>query len=114
MTWAGPTEDLIGSLLEMIELAQIQFRDACVAFEKRDAELAGRVLKHDAAISGLHSILFKEILQGIAEQDQVAVGLIHLLYVIKNLEKIGDHATEIASSVVALSKDQQAAQLDRP
>lgn len=104
MTLARP-EDLTGSLLEMIELAQIQLRDACVAFEKRDADLAKRALEHQDAISGLHSILFKEILQGISDQDKVSVELVHLLYVIKSLEKIGDHATEIASSVIALSND---------
>lgn len=105
MTLAGSAEDTTRSHLELIELAQIQLRYACVAFEKRDVDLAILALEYEDAISGLHSILSKQILQAIADQDKFSVELAHLLYVIKSLQKIAGHATEIASSVIMLSND---------
>ncbi|MCD9085205.1 phosphate uptake regulator PhoU [Stenotrophomonas sp. SY1] len=95
-------EDTAGSLHEMVDLAQIQLRDACRAFETRDLQHARRALAHGDAISSLQSILFKEILQGIAEDHDSPVDLVNLLYVVKNIEKISDHATSIASSLISL------------
>ena len=95
-------EQFAEPLERMTELALIQLRDARLAFVSHDAERAHGVWEHDAAIDTLHTILFKDIVQAMSEKEDSTLDLAHLLFVIKNIERIGDHATNIAENVVYL------------
>jgi len=48
----------------------------------------------------MHTILFKDIVQCMADDRASAFDLAHLLFVVKNIERVGDHATNIAEDVV--------------
>ena len=79
-----------------------QVRDALAAYRARDAVAAQRVRSADAELDLLHTGLFHELL-GWMRQDAGAVSPgTHLLFMAKNLERIGDHATNIAESVCFL------------
>lgn len=95
-------EDFAEPLERMTELALAQLRDARLAFASRDALKAQAVWEHDTTVDALHTILFKEVVQALAEQGDATLDLAHLLFVIKNIERIGDHATNIAENVVYL------------
>lgn len=95
-------EQFAEPLERMAELALIQLRDARQAFTAHDVERAQGVWEHDATIDTLHTILFKDIVQAMSEKEESTLDLAHLLFVIKNIERIGDHATNIAENVVYL------------
>lgn len=86
-------------LQRMADLAQLQLNDARQAFVARDAERARRVWEHDTAIDTLHTMLFKDIVDAMADREAPTLDLAHLLFVIKNIERVGDHATNIAENV---------------
>jgi phosphate transport system protein len=89
-------------LQRMAELAQLQLHDAREAFVARDAERARGVWEHDTTIDALHTVLFKDIVQAMTDDQAPTLDLAHLLFVIKNIERVGDHATNIAENVVYL------------
>ncbi|ODU40741.1 MAG: phosphate transport system regulatory protein PhoU [Lysobacteraceae bacterium SCN 69-123] len=89
-------------LQRMADLALLQLHDAREAFVERDAARAQGVWEHDATIDTLHTMLFQDIVQAMADDQAPALDLAHLLFVIKNIERIGDHATNIAENVVYL------------
>lgn len=106
-------EEFAESLERMTELALAQLRDARLAFAARDAGRAQAVWERDAAVDALHTILFKDIVQALGEQEHLTLDLAHLLFVIKNIERIGDHATNIAENVIYLVRGEAPAE-DRP
>lgn len=89
-------------LQRMADLALLQLHEAREAFVARDATRAQRVWEHDATIDALHTILFQDIVQEMADGQTPSLDLAHLLFVIKNIERIGDHATNIAENVMYL------------
>lgn len=97
----------------MVDLALLQLHDAGEAFATRDAQQAQGVWEHDATIDALHTMLFQDIVEAMADDQVPALDLAHLLFVIKNIERIGDHATNIAENVVYLVSGSTPTQ-DRP
>ncbi|WP_434991004.1 phosphate signaling complex protein PhoU [Xanthomonas melonis] len=100
-------------LQRMVDLALLQLHDAGEAFAKRDAQQAQGVWEHDATIDALHTLLFQDIVEAMTDDQVPALDLAHLLFVIKNIERIGDHATNIAENVVYLVSGAAPTQ-DRP
>ena len=69
------------------------------AYSDRDAEAARNVWRHDEEIDELYNSLFRELLTYMME-DPRTIGLCtHLLFIAKNIERVGDHATNIAEIV---------------
>ena len=69
------------------------------AYSDRDAEAARNVWRHDEEIDELYNSLFRELLTYMME-DPRTIGLCtHLLFIAKNIERAGDHATNIAETV---------------
>lgn len=95
-------EAFVEPLQRMAELAQLQLHDARQAFVAHDAKRAQEVWEHDTTIDALHTILFKDVVQAMADDQAPALDLAHLLFVIKNIERVSDHATNIAENVVYL------------
>ena len=102
---------LMTGLRHMVELALSQLKDVLDAYAERDADKAGAVWRHDERIDAMYNSLFRELLTYMME-DPRNIGLCtHLLFAAKNIERIGDHSTNIAENVhflvhgVALSDD---------
>lgn len=80
-------------------LAVQQVRDVLVAYRDSDAEAAQRVRARDAELDTLYTGLFRELLTYMMEDARAITPCTHLLFMAKNLERIGDHATNIAENV---------------
>ena len=80
-------------------LAVRQVRDVLVAWRDADAAAAQRVREHDAVLDDLYTGLFRELLTYMVEDARSITPCTHLLFMAKNIERIGDHATNIAENV---------------
>jgi phosphate transport system protein len=87
-------------LPRMAEVAQHMLRESLDSFVREDVELALAVCREDDVIDDLNSQLFRELLSYMAENPQTTSRGIRLLFIGKYLERIGDHATNIAEMVV--------------
>ena len=95
---AGKIEPL--SLLpEMARIATQMVHDVLDAFVERDAEAAIRVCQRDAAVDDFYDSIFRTLLTHMMENPHNIGQAAHLLFVAKNLERVGDHATNIAEMV---------------
>lgn len=72
------------------------------AYLQRDADLAEDVRLRDEEVDALHTSLFRELLTYMMEDPRSISACTHLLFVAKNIERIGDHATNIAENVYFL------------
>jgi phosphate transport system protein len=90
---------LMTGLRHMVEHAQSQLKDVLDAYAERDAEKADAVWRRDERIDATYNSLFRELLTYMME-DPRNIGLCtHLLFAAKNIERIGDHSTNIAENV---------------
>ena len=80
-------------------MAARQVRDVLDAYVQRDGEAALRVRASDAELDTLYTGLFRELLTYMMEDPRNITPCTHLLFMAKNLERIGDHATNIAENV---------------
>ena len=97
-----PKQLMLG-LKHMGELALSQLKEVLDAFIERDAERALKVWYKDEEIDSMYNSLFRELLTYMME-DPRNIGLCtHLLFGAKNIERIGDHATNIAETVYYLA-----------
>src|SRR5690349_1329207 len=95
---AGKIEPL--SLLpEMARIATAMVHDMLDAFVERDAEAALRVCERDSAVDDFYDSIFRTLLTHMMENPHTIGQAAHLLFVAKNLERVGDHATNIAEMV---------------
>ncbi|NNC88528.1 MAG: phosphate signaling complex protein PhoU [Akkermansiaceae bacterium] len=95
----GPIEET--KMLEpLFGLAIGEVRDAVTAYVDGNAELAVSVKKQDDELDRLHKRLGKSLIQLIEERTDGAVGLVHLMFVARSLERVGDLAKNIGEEVV--------------
>ncbi len=80
-------------------LAARQTRDVLAAYRDGDAQAAQRVRERDAELDVLYTGLFRELLTYMMEDAHSITPCTHLLFMAKNIERIGDHATNIAENV---------------
>lgn len=83
----------------MAELALVQLKTVLDAYMQRDIETAGEVRERDDEIDTLYTSLFRELLTYMMEDPRNISLCAHLLFCAKNIERIGDHATNIAENV---------------
>ena len=86
----------------MAELASSMVHRSLDAFVREDVELALEVCSSDDTIDRLHDQLFRELLSFMADDPQAISRTMRLLFVSKYLERVGDHATNIAEMVIFL------------
>lgn len=77
-------------------LAQEMVKDVLDAYLARDVEKANMVRERDKELDALYTSLFRELLTYMMEDPRNITACTHLLFVAKNLERVGDHATNIA------------------
>ena len=94
-----PPKSLLTGLGHMTEHALAQLKDVLDAYAERDAEKAMTVWHDDERLDLLYNSLFREMLTYMME-DPRNIGLCtHLLFGAKNIERIGDHTTNIAENI---------------
>ncbi len=87
-------------LPRMSELAEGMVRDSLNSLVRGDAELAKSVLTRDDEVDHLRDQIFRELLTYMMENSAVVFPAFELILITKNLERIGDHATNIAEDVI--------------
>lgn len=80
-------------------LAVQQMRDVLAAYRDLDVDAAQRVRARDAELDTQYTSLFRELLTYMMEDARAITPCTHLLFMAKNLERIGDHATNIAENI---------------
>jgi phosphate transport system protein len=96
----------------MGDLARDMVHRALDAFVQEDPALALDVCNADDAIDKLHQQLFRELLSFMVEDPKTISRAMRLLFVSKSLERVGDHATNIAEMVVFMVKGRSIRHLD--
>ncbi|HEX9021266.1 MAG TPA: phosphate signaling complex protein PhoU, partial [Nitrospirota bacterium] len=91
-------------LPRMAEAAQKMLKDSLDAFIARDADLAMRVCEADDFVDNLNQQIFNELLLYMLKDPKNITRAVRLTYVTKYLERVADHATNIAEMVVYLVK----------
>lgn len=95
---------LLNGLRHMVDLALRQLKEVLDAFAARDADKALEVWNDDEKIDALYNSVFRELLTYMME-DPRNIGLCtHLLFIAKNVERIGDHTTNIAETVAYIAR----------
>jgi phosphate transport system protein len=84
----------------MASAVSTMVHEALDAFVRRDPDLARKVLLSDAAVDDLNVQLFGELLTYMIEDPKNVSRALRIAFVAKNLERIGDHATNIAQMVI--------------
>lgn len=87
------------TISRMGNVVQGMIKTVLDAYLQRDANLAQDVRLRDEEVDALHTSLFRELLTYMLEDPRSISACTHLLFVAKNIERIGDHATNIAENV---------------
>ena len=97
-----PVKPLI-DIPQMADIAQGMLRDSLNAFVAEDAVLAQDVLDRDDRVDALKSQVFRELLSFILEDPSVTEPALDLILISRHLERIGDHATNVAEEVIFIA-----------
>jgi len=89
----------VHAIPRMGQLAQAMIKNALDAYVAHDADKAVAVWQSDEQVDELHNSLFRELLTYMMEDPRKIGPSTHLLFIAKNFERIGDHATNIAETV---------------
>ena len=98
-----PLKPLI-DIPRMAEVAEKMIRDALDAFVKKDAELARDVLRRDDEVDELKDQVFRELLTYMMADPGTIQRALALILISRNLERIADHATNIAEDVIFITE----------
>lgn len=89
-------------LARMGNMAQVQLKDILDAYSRKDADKAMAVWRSDEDLDALFNSIFRELLTYMMEDPRNITLCTHLLFGAKNLERIGDHTTNIAENIYFL------------
>ncbi|HME57848.1 MAG TPA: phosphate signaling complex protein PhoU [Terracidiphilus sp.] len=85
---------------KMATLASEMVRKSLQAFIEADAEMARSVLTMDDAVDGMNKAAFKSLIKVMEEQSHLAPQALNALMISRSLERVADHATNIAEDVI--------------
>ena len=97
-----PINGTDSALRRMSKEVQSMLRDALDAYVRLDAELAESVRMRDMEVDQMYNALFREFLTFMMEDPRNITACMHLHFIAKNVERMGDHVTSIAEQVVYL------------
>ena len=89
----------LAGLAHMAHLVQAQLKSIIDALGDNDAEKAMEVWRSDQVVDDIYNAIFRELITYMMEDPRNITPCTHLLFIAKNLERIGDHATNIAETV---------------
>jgi phosphate transport system protein len=98
----APVNDSAGALRRMAKEVEKMLKDALDSYIHRDAELAQDVINRDSDVDQMYNGLFREFLTFMMEDPRNITACMHLHFIGKNIERMGDHVTAIAEQVVYL------------
>ena len=98
----SPIAGAAGSIRRMAKQVQLLLKDALDAYITRDAALAAEVRMRDREVDQMYNALFREFLTHMMEDPRNITACMHLHFIAKNIERVGDHATGIAEQVIYL------------
>ena len=99
----APVKPLI-DIPKMASLAETMVRNSLDALVKRDPDLARSVLLADDEVDNLRDAVYQELLQFMQAESTTVPRAVHLMFIAHDLERIADHATNIAEDVLFLVK----------
>lgn len=97
-----PTIRPLIDIPRMAELVESMLHESLDSFVKKDATLARGVLKADDAVDHMRDTVYNELVNYMENESSAIRECIHLMFIARNLERIADHATNIAEDVVFL------------
>ena len=97
-----PVNDGAAAIRRMARTVEAMLKDALDAYIQRDAELALDVISRDEDVDQMYTALFREFLTFMMEDPRNITACMHLHFIAKNVERMGDHVTSIAEQVVYL------------
>jgi len=97
---SDPITPLTRSIERMGELVSARLKDVLDAFAARDIDRARTVWQRDNEVDEHYDSIFRELLTYMMADPRTITSCAHLLFVAKNLERIGDHATNIAEIIL--------------
>ncbi|QFU15516.1 phosphate signaling complex protein PhoU [Microvirga thermotolerans] len=106
-------QKIVAGVQHMSDLVLGQLKDVLDAYAQQDTVRALDVWQRDGAIDALYTSLFRELLTYMMEDPRNISFCTHLLFCAKNIERIGDHTTNIAETVYYLVTGETLA-IDRP
>ena len=95
-----PIESSATSLRRMAREVELMLKDVLDSYVQRDAELAMDVIERDRDVDNMYNTLFREFLTFMLEDPRNITACMHLHFIAKNIERMGDHVTSIAEQVV--------------
>ena len=90
---AGKTIKRMGALVEAM------VSDVLDAYVKKDLAMADELIRRDEDVDHIHNTLFRELLTYMMEDPRHITSSMHLLFIAKNLERMGDHTTAVAEQI---------------
>ena len=100
-------KSLVRGLEHLSELALTQLKEVLDSYSTKSADHANSVRERDEEIDAIYTSLFRELLTYMMEDPRNITACTHLLFCAKNIERIGDHATNIAESVYYIATGDQ-------
>jgi phosphate transport system protein len=91
-----------GSIRRLAQAVVQMLTDALDAYIRRDVKLAADVRKRDRDVDQMYNSIFRELLTHMMEDPRNIGPCMHLHFIAKNIERVGDHATAVAEQVIYL------------
>ncbi len=102
MSGSGEISGSFAALGQMSKFVETMIRDVLDAYIQRDAAKANEIIERDMEADQMYNTLFRSLLTHMMEDHRnIAIGM-HLHFIAKNIERVGDHATGIAEQVIYL------------
>lgn len=101
-----PASRMTGGFDALSRLALERLKEVLDAYSQSDTITASEVWKSDGDVDALYNSLFRELLTYMMEDPRSIGACTHLLFCAKNMERIGDHATNIAETVIFVTTGQ--------
>jgi phosphate transport system protein len=102
LTQIPPVDDSAAALRRMAREVEQMLESALDAYIQRDVDLATHIIERDLEIDQMYNALFREFLTFMLEDARNITPCMHLHFIAKNIERMGDHVTSIAEQVVYL------------
>nr|WP_111405541.1 phosphate signaling complex protein PhoU [Phycocomes zhengii] len=98
----SPVDGSASDLRRMAQAVELMLKDSLDAYITRDIELAEDVRVRDGEVDQMYNAMFRQFLTYMMEDPRNITGCMHLHFIAKNIERMGDHVTSIADQVIYL------------
>jgi phosphate transport system protein len=96
----APVGESARSLRRMAREVEAMLKDVLDSYIRRDAVLAAEVRERDLEVDQIYNALFRELLTHMMEDPRSITAAMHLHFIAKNIERMGDHVTSVAEEVI--------------